>query len=193
MKKIRFAVISALFAAVFSAAMNGGASALSAQAVREQASESFGEKDLPLKKVTLYSSGVACYEHEGRLSGSGNAEFLFTAAQINDVLKSLVITDPAAKTVSVDYQSEDMLRKTLESLKVNPSAAPTLYDLLKSQKGAELEVFAPHKITGKIISADKNLSRENGDGFSLSLAAAADKANKAQEDFIRFVRDIKTE
>ena len=170
MKKI-FWIISVLFAAVFSAAMNGGASALSAQAAREQSSESFGEKDLPLKKVTLYSSGVACYEHEGRLSGSSNAEFLFTAAQINDVLKSLVITDPAAKTVSVEYQSEDTLRKTLESLKVNPSAAPTLYDLLKSQKGAELEVFAPHKITGKIISADKNLSRENGDGFSLSLAA----------------------
>ena len=171
MEKIRFAIISALFAAVFSAAMSGGASALSAQAVREQTSESFGEKNLPLKKVTLYSSGVACYEHEGRLSGSGNAEFLFTAAQINDVLKSLVVTDPAAKTVSVEYQSEDTLRKTLESLKVNLSAAPTLYDLLKSQKGAELEVFAPHKITGKIISADKNLSRENGDGFSLSLAA----------------------
>ena len=171
MKKIRFAVISALFAAVVSTAMSGGASVLSAQAVREQASESFGEKDLPLKKVTLYSSGVACYEHEGRLSGSGIAEFLFTAAQINDVLKSLVVTDPAAKTVSVEYQSEDTLRKTLESLKVNPSVAPTLYDLLKSQRGAELEVFAPHKITGKIISADKNLSRENGDGFSLSLAA----------------------
>ena len=170
MKKI-FWIISALFAAVFSAAMSGGASVLSAQAAHEQASESFGEKDLPLKKVTLYSSGVACYEHEGRLSGSGNAEFLFTAAQINDVLKSLVVTDPAAKTVSVEYQSEDTLRKTLESLKVNPSVAPTLYDLLKSQKGAELEVFAPHKITGKIISADKNLSRENGDGFSLSLAA----------------------
>lgn len=170
MKKILW-IISALFAAVVSAAMSGGASALSAQAAREQTSESFGEKDLPLKKVTLYSSGVACYEHEGRLSGSGNAEFLFTAAQINDVLKSLVVTDPAAKTVSVEYQSEDTLRKTLESLKVNPSAAPTLYDLLKSQKGAELEVFAPHKITGKIISADKNLSRENGDGFSLSLAA----------------------
>ncbi len=170
MKKILW-IISVLFAAVFSAAMSGGASVLSAQAVREQSSESFGEKDLPLKKVTLYSSGVACYEHEGRLSGSGNAEFLFTAAQINDVLKSLVVTDPAAKTVSVEYQSEDTLRKTLESLKVNPSAAPTLYDLLKSQKGAELEVFAPHKITGKIISADKNLSRENGDGFSLSLAA----------------------
>jgi len=170
MKKILW-IISVLFAAVVSAAMSGGASVLSAQAAREQTSESFGEKDLPLKKVTLYSSGVACYEHEGRLSGSGNAEFLFTAAQINDVLKSLVVTDPAAKTVSVEYQSEDTLRKTLESLKVNPSAAPTLYDLLKSQKGAELEVFAPHKITGKIISADKNLSRENGDGFSLSLAA----------------------
>ena len=63
MKKIRFAVISALFAAVFSAAMSGGASVLSAQAAHEQSSESFGEKDLPLKKVTLYSSGVACYEH----------------------------------------------------------------------------------------------------------------------------------
>ena len=73
----------------------------------------FGKDGIPLKKVTLYSSGVAHYVHEGTVSGSGDIELLFSPAQINDVLKSLAVTDPAAKNVTVNYQSEDTLRKTL--------------------------------------------------------------------------------
>ena len=30
----------------------------------------FNEDDLPLKRVTLYSSGVAHYEHEGKVKGN---------------------------------------------------------------------------------------------------------------------------
>jgi len=132
--------------------------------------ENFNGDDIPLKKVTLYSSGVAHYVHEGTVAGSGNIELLFSPAQINDVLKSLVVTDPGAKNLTVNYQSEDTLRKTLESLKIDLSAATTLYDILKAQKGAEVELFTPHQIIGKILSVDKNSSKET-DSFFISLAA----------------------
>jgi len=86
------------------------------------------------------------------------------------VLKSLVVMDPGAKSLAVNYQSEDTLRKTLESLKIDLSAATTLYDILKAQKGAEVELFTPHQIIGKILSVDKNSSKET-DAFFISLAA----------------------
>ena len=132
--------------------------------------KNFSADDIPLKKVTLYSSGVAHYMHEGTVAGSGNIALLFSPAQINDVLKSLVVMDPGAKSLAVNYQSEDTLRKTLESLKIDLSAATTLYDILKAQKGAEVELFTPHQITGKILSVDKNSSKET-DSFFISLAA----------------------
>ena len=132
--------------------------------------KNFSADDIPLKKVTLYSSGVAHYVHEGIVAGSGNIALLFSPAQINDVLKSLVVMDPGAKSLAVNYQSEDTLRKTLESLKIDLSAATTLYDVLKAQKGAEVELFTPHQITGKILSVDKNSSKET-DAFFISLAA----------------------
>ena len=132
--------------------------------------KNFSADDIPLKKVTLYSSGVAHYVHEGTVAGSGNIALLFSPAQINDVLKSLVVMDPGAKSLAVNYQSEDTLRKTLESLKIDLSAATTLYDVLKAQKGAEVELFTPHQIIGKILSVDKNSSKET-DAFFISLAA----------------------
>ncbi len=130
----------------------------------------FTAEALPLKKVTLYSSGVAHYIHNGTVTGSGNIELLFSPAQMNDVLKSLVVTDPAAKNVAVDYQAEDTLRKSLESLKVDLSATASLYELLKAQKGAEVELCTPHHITGKIVSIDKNRTQESGETFFISLA-----------------------
>ena len=132
--------------------------------------KNFSADDIPLKEVTLYSSGVAHYVHKGTVSGAGNVELLFSPAQMNDVLKSLVVTDPGAKSLAVNYQSEDTLRKTLESLKIDLSAATTLYDILKAQKGAEVELFTPHQITGKILSVDKNGSKDT-DSFFISLAA----------------------
>ncbi len=136
-----------------------------------ESSNLFGSDDIPLKKVTLYSSGVAHYLHEGTVSGSGEIELLFSPEQINDVLKSLVVMDPSAKKLSVNYQSKDTLQKTLESLKTDLSSSVTLYDILKSQKGAEIELFTPKPITGKILSVDKNRTEGSGETFFISLVS----------------------
>nr|WP_253677393.1 DUF4139 domain-containing protein [Treponema sp. OMZ 788] len=139
MKKLFFMLVSLMcIAGVFSDTVKG-----------------FNENDIPLKRVTLYSSGVAHYEHEGRVSGSGKIEMLFLPSQISDVLKSVFVKDPAAKNLSVNYQSEDTLKKTMQSLKIDLSENNSIFKILKSQKGAEIEVYTPSKITGKILSADK--------------------------------------
>ena len=49
--------------------------------------------DVPVVAVVLFSSGVGYFEHAGTVAGDGRTELRFKAAQINDVLKSLVLQD----------------------------------------------------------------------------------------------------
>jgi len=130
----------------------------------------FNEDDLPLKRVTLYSSGVAHYEHEGKVKGNGKIEMLFLPSQISDVLKSIFVKDPAAKNLSINYQSEDTLKKTMQSLKIDLSENDSIFKIFNSQKGAEIEVYTPSKITGKILSVDK--IEDSKPDMILSIAAA---------------------
>ena len=131
----------------------------------------YKDTTVPLKNVTLYSSGVAYYEHEGQASGASRIGLSFTPEQINDVLKSLIVSDSAAKNISIAYQSEDALRKILESLSVNLSEVSDLADILYAQRGAELEVVtgekAAEKIVGKILTVDRREREAGGDTLSL--------------------------
>ena len=154
MKKLFFMLISLMcMATVFSDSVN-----------------EFDEDDLPLKRVTLYSSGVAHYEHEGKVKGNGKIEMLFLPSQISDVLKSIFVKDPAAKNLSINYQSEDTLKKTMQSLKIDLSENDSIFKILNSQKGAEIEIYTPSKITGKILSVDK--IEDSKPDMILSIAAA---------------------
>ncbi len=107
--------------------------------------------ELPLKRVALFSSGVAYYEHEGLAQPSDAFDFVFSARQVSDVLKSIAVYDSGAKKIMLKYDSSDTLQKTLESLSIDVSGAADIRDMLRSQRGAELIVFTPEEIRGKII------------------------------------------
>jgi hypothetical protein len=49
--------------------------------------------DVPVRRVVLFSSGVGYFEHAGKVDGSTTTDLRFKTAQINDVLKSLVVED----------------------------------------------------------------------------------------------------
>ncbi|MEN6546649.1 MAG: hypothetical protein ABFE07_11440, partial [Armatimonadia bacterium] len=49
--------------------------------------------ELPLTRVQLFSSGVGYFEREGKVEGNTTVEMTFRTAQINDILKSLVLQD----------------------------------------------------------------------------------------------------
>ena len=48
---------------------------------------------LPVKRVVLYKNGVGYFVHTARVHGTQDLSIDFTAAQLNDVLKSLTAVD----------------------------------------------------------------------------------------------------
>ena len=129
--------------------------------------------DLPVTRVSLFSSGVGYFEHSARLSGDVFTVLPFEMAAVNDVLKSLIINDPSAVSPSVTYPSEETLYRTLKSLKIDVSGNPGIAQILSGVQGAGLRVQTTSEITGRIIGVE---TRTDADGTStesfLSLLTA---------------------
>jgi len=114
-----------------------------------------GEAGVPVTKVTAFSSGVAYFEHNGKVSGDSEVVLKFKTDQINDLLKSLVVLDLGGGEVAgVNYASRDPLTRALKSFGVDISGEPTLGQLLKQVRGADVNVSAPEKIAGKVLGVE---------------------------------------
>ena len=63
---------------------------------------------LPLSKISLYSSGVGYFQHDGTVNSRTQLDLRLHTNQINDMLKSLVVQDFGGGRVStVTYGSRD--------------------------------------------------------------------------------------
>jgi hypothetical protein len=121
------------------------------------------DSELALRRIALFSSGVGFFEHYGNIAPfTAGINLPFDAAAVNDVLKSLVINDPASTSVSVRYASEDTLWRTLRSLRIDLSGSVGIAEILNSLRGAELEVTAPSPIRGRIIGVEYRQSAMGG-------------------------------
>ena len=109
--------------------------------------------DIPVSRVVLYSSGVAYFEHAGQVEGDATLALRFKTDQINDVLKSMVFADADGGTVSsVDYASNDPVERALRSFGIDLSGDPSLPDLLKQLRGAQIVVTAPEEVIGSVLN-----------------------------------------
>ena len=135
---------------------------------------------VPVNKVVLFSSGVGYFEHAGQVTGTVATELRFKTAQINDVLKSLVVEDAGGgRIASIAYPSQDPIAKTLKSFQVDISGNPGLGELLTQLRGAKVQVnLANEQLTGTILGVEKRVRvvGERGDkieDWSLSLMTGA--------------------
>ena len=112
------------------------------------------EVELPVTKVSAFSSGVAYYEHSGAIQGDAVVLLKFKADQINDMLKSLVLLDAGGDVTGVSYASQEPLARALKSFAIDLSGNPPLSAMLEQVRGAEVSLTAPDKITGKILSVE---------------------------------------
>jgi hypothetical protein len=100
-----------------------------------------GKVEMPVTKVVLFSSGVGYFEHNGMVEGTVSADLRFETAQINDVLKSLVVYDHGGGSVrTITYPANDPINRTLRSFQVNLSGDPPLAEILKQIRGAAVEL-----------------------------------------------------
>src|SRR3954452_19579623 len=82
---------------------------------------------VPVRQVVLFSSGVGYFEHFGTVQGDGSTELRFKSAQINDILKSLVLQDlDKGRVTAITYPSQDPVAKTLRSFQIDITNNPAL-------------------------------------------------------------------
>ena len=119
---------------------------------------------LPIQKVVLYSSGVGYFEHEGRVAGSATTELRFRAAQMNDVLKSLLLQDLDGGRIStVIYPSQDPINKILGSFDIDLSGNPSLGNVLTQLRGSSVNISAGTDIhKGIVLGVEKVQRHVNG-------------------------------
>ncbi|MDR1972716.1 MAG: DUF4139 domain-containing protein [Treponema sp.] len=138
--------------AIFLAGVN-----LGAQAGRDRGPE----VQLPLRRITIYSSGVSFFEHEGTLAGPAVLKIPFKVSALNDALKSLLLRDPASAFPQINYSPEQSQWETLRSLGIDLSGSPGITEILGGLRGEELEVSAPGPVTGRIMAVEY---RRTGEG-----------------------------
>jgi hypothetical protein len=115
-----------------------------------------GADALPLEKVVLFTSGVGFFQHSGQVTDDASVEMKFSADDVNDLLKSMVLEDLGGGTVStVSYASRDPITKTLGTFAVNLTDNPSLGQILGRLRGEKIEVDAAAPTTGTIVGVEK--------------------------------------
>lgn len=120
-----------------------------------QGDEKEKSTDIPVKRVVMFSSGVAFFEHAGQVEGDSQVDLKFNVKDINDLLKSMVLQDQGGGKIStVSYGSKDPITRTLATFSIDLTSNPTLADLLKQIRGEQIEIDAPTKIVGIILGVE---------------------------------------
>ena len=119
---------------------------------------------LPIRRVTLFTSGVAAIERSGDVAGDAAVPLTFRTTQINDILKSLTLIDSKGQVQPVIYGAKDPLSRTLQSFAVDVTQPRSRAELLNGLRGADVSVTTPRGVlTGRIVSVEtKAITTPNG-------------------------------
>ena len=111
--------------------------------------------DLPIREVILYKHGVGFFERGGKLEAGDTARIDFKADDMNDVLKSLTITDRSGGKISgVRYDASEPLEERLKNFPFAVGADSTLAVFLDQMKGARVEMkFGAETFAGVVLSS----------------------------------------
>jgi hypothetical protein len=111
--------------------------------------------DLPVKQVTLYKHGIGYFERAGSVPAGEEVRLDFKNNDMNDVLKSLIVSDANGGKISgIRYDSNATLEQQLEKYPFTIGNSEMLSSFLDRLKGAHLEItVGDAKQTGAILGA----------------------------------------
>jgi len=118
---------------------------------------------LPIAQVVLFSSGVGYFQREGEVQGNSRIDLTFPVQDINDLIKSMVLSDLGGGHISaVSYDSQAPVDKTLRSFAINLTNNPSFGQILNQARGEKVEAVLqqtnttqPGTMTGVIMGVEK--------------------------------------
>src|SRR6476469_5744267 len=82
---------------------------------------------LPISRVVLFNSGVGYFSRGGEVDGDARVDLTFQEADINDLIKSMVLEDFGGGRVAArSYDSREPIARTLASFSINLNGETTL-------------------------------------------------------------------
>ncbi|HEV8415505.1 MAG TPA: DUF4139 domain-containing protein [Bryobacteraceae bacterium] len=111
--------------------------------------------DLPIREVILYKHGVGYFERAGELHAGETARLDFKASDMNDVLKSLTVSDRNGGVIGgVRYDAAEPLENRLQDFPFTVDRQASLAAFLDQMKGARLELrLGSDTMAGTIMSS----------------------------------------
>jgi hypothetical protein len=120
---------------------------------------------LPLSQVILFNSGVGFFQREGQVEGDARVDLQFPAADVNDLLKSLVLQDLGhGKITTISYDGQEPIDRTLKTFALDLTGNPTFGQLLNQARGEKVELtlqkdagLAAGTLTGTIVGMESQV------------------------------------
>lgn len=123
---------------------------------------------LPLRRVILYSNGVAYFERRGTVRGRAEVELAFKQSQVDDVLKSMVVLDLGQGRIgTVSYNSSQPPQARLADIPFSIEAGTStnaedggLAGVLRQLQGARVVVSTANRsVTGSVLTVERRTSQ----------------------------------
>ena len=119
--------------------------------------------ELPVRGVTLSSTGLAQIERAGEVPADQPVVFRAPLGDIDDLLRSLMILDPVGRAEGLSLPARDLLNEAFRGLPLRPADFENRASLLNALRGQEAEAAGAR---GRIATA-----AETEAGLALSLIA----------------------
>lgn len=175
-----------------------------ARANTESASTESVAKPLPVRRVVLYSNGVAYFERRGRVQGRAEISLSFKQSQVDDVLKSMVVLDLGRGRIgAVSYNSSAPASARLAEIPFSIDSGTEGSDspgaggmaaVLRQLQGARVAVTTANRsATGAVINVEERKSQIDATKppvVSHSLVIASETGEIAAFDLAE-VRSVK--
>lgn len=128
------------------------------------------QAQVPLTGVTLYRSGVASFEHRGRVEDDAQLRLSFEREKLDDILKSLVLLDlNGGRIDAAGYESGEPLERRLAGFGLNIGDNPEVWKMMDRLRGERLAFeLADRRVEGRLISREQRTLPEGGGEIALA-------------------------
>lgn len=106
---------------------------------------------LPVKRITLSTSGIANFVHEGEITDDAEITLSVPFDQVDDLLKSLMVFDDSGRLGGISLPGRTPHSQIFRDLPFSQHEINSPVALLNALQGAAITVTGPTQVSGRII------------------------------------------
>jgi len=155
-------------------------------------------EQLPIRRVILYSNGVAYVERRGIVSGAAEINLSFRQSQVDDVLKSMVVLDlgKGSKIGAVSYNSSAPVSSQMAEIpfSIGPMTGDGggLAGVLAQLQGAKVAVTsAKGAASGSIVTVERKQVQGEKTSTTASILVIASETGEISSFDLTDVKSVK--